>query len=500
MDEQSYSRTLSYVVCELTMPVKRHVYNFAVNNQGSLNHHLLTAAVKAIGQWKHTNSKSRKISLNRPLNNGVSSRKIKSIAVKNKDSDQVQQISEECVLEETVVEEEPSFDNMVLKKDMNSSSKMDTPEKIEISCESDDHIVKTVDISSKTHFVYQDSNNSTCGIIEGNMTNEEGLPSDESDFVGAGINFNTDCEVIHYDNNSDSCDDMSNFYSDPLLLCSDEGFKTMFRITRSSYQNLLELLSKEEMEPIENVPLYKKLLIVLWLMGNSGSYSSAAKMFDLAEEDVANCFFDVCATLYNKCDSIIRWPTPEESNEIASRIENTFGFPEVVGVLGCSYFSISIPKEAMSRREHFNAKTRTYCISLQIVCDDKLLIRDVFPGLPGSKPMAQVLRDSPLCEQLVSKVEPRLVESHRHILARKEYPQLTSMLTPYISKQGCSLSTEEEEFNRLHEGVCVLVDKTLQMLRDRFLILKLLDPEIATMVLVSACVLHNICIENDDMF
>uniref|UniRef100_A0A1B6M977 DDE Tnp4 domain-containing protein n=1 Tax=Graphocephala atropunctata TaxID=36148 RepID=A0A1B6M977_9HEMI len=465
MDKQSYSRTLSYALCELTMPVKRHVYNYAVDNIGSFNHHLLTAAVKAVRQQKTSVSKSPKNRLKRLSDNGISSSK--PIRAKG-NFQKAGQITEDCAIPETACQDS------VLLEESDASFEMDVQvvEGGEIICESDVH--NTSSISSKCDETEEDS------------------------FV-AELSGNRDWEVTQNDN-SDSCDEITSFYSDPLLLCSDTDFQNTFRITRTTYRNLLELLSKEDMEPIENVPLYKKLLIVLWLMGNSGSYRDAAEMFNVTEEDAANCFFDVCATLYNKCDNVIRWPSIKESNGIASRIEDNYGFPEVVGVLGCTYFSISIPKESLSRREHFNAKTRTYCISLQIVCDDKLIIRDIFPGLPGSKPVAQVLRNSPLCERLTSKVEPRLVESHRHLLARKDYPQLTSMLTPYTSKGGVALTGEEEEFNALHEGVCVLVDRTFQMLRDRFLTLKLLDPEVATMVLVSACVLHNICIENSDMF
>lgn len=230
------------------------------------------------------------------------------------------------------------------------------------------------------------------------------------------------------------------------------------------------------------------------MLGHNKSYKDAAKFFSVTEESVANCFYDVCATLYDKCDNIINWPTSVQCSESAERIEKEFGFPGVIGVLGCHYFSMSIPKETLSRREHFNGKLRTYCLALQIVCDDKFIIRDIFPGLPGGRAESQVFKESPLCEQLRSKT---LVEQNKHLLARSNYPQLPSMLTPY-TKATSELTEDEVDFNDLHENVCQLVDQTFHLLTERFVSLKRLDPEVGTMVLVTVCVIHNICMENND--
>lgn len=258
------------------------------------------------------------------------------------------------------------------------------------------------------------------------------------------------------------------------------------------------MLSEEKLEPIEDVPLYKKVLIVLWLLGTSGAYKDAVHVFELSEEAVISCFFDICATLYNKSENFIKWPLSDESDEIASRIEKNYGFPGVVGILECQYFTISIPKETLSRREHFNGKLKMYCVTLQLVCDDEFIIRDISPGLPGGIRPTQLLRNSPLGE-LLSTQPTELIDANKHILARSEFPQLTSMLTPY-TKHSESLTKDEEEFNSLHENVCQLVDQTFKMLKNRFHILKRLDPEVATMVLVTTCVLHNICIQNGDSY
>lgn len=233
-------------------------------------------------------------------------------------------------------------------------------------------------------------------------------------------------------------------------------------------------------------------------MGNPGTYHDAAEVFNVSEEAAENCFIDVCSALYNQSDNLISWPDFEESNEIASRIEKNYGFPGVVGILGCRYFPIKIPKRATSRRAHFNAKEKAYCVALQIVCDDNLVIRDVFSGHPGGVTEAQIFRKSPFCEHLTSKTV-QLIESHKHILARSIYPQLSYMLTPY-NEAGAEQNEEELELNELHESVCQLVDQTFELLQDRFSILKMLDPEVTTMILVVACVIHNFCVGNGDLF
>lgn len=251
------------------------------------------------------------------------------------------------------------------------------------------------------------------------------------------------------------------------------------------------------MEPIEEVSLEKKVMIILSLLCNACSKEEAAEKFEVSEEAVTSVFYDICATLNNKSETFIKWPMFDEADEIANKIEDKYGFPGVVGVLGCKYVAIPIPKDSTTRREHFNGKLRMYCVALQMVCDYDFIVRDIFAGLAGGIPPSKVLQESQLKEILTTDAS-QIVDPNKHILAGPEFPQLPSMLTPY--KDSGRLTQEEVEVNAMHATVCLLVDETFKIIKNRFGILKLLELDTASMVLYSVCVLHNICMQNGDKY
>jgi len=251
------------------------------------------------------------------------------------------------------------------------------------------------------------------------------------------------------------------------------------------------------------VPIEKKVLLTAWLMGNSQSYMAAAKLFEVSKGTVYRIFHHICSELTILAEKYIQWPDPNECDEISVSFENKYGFPGVIGVIGACHVEIREPESQEEAARFKNEQTGQYTVILQAVCDDKLRFRDVCAGFPGQTSKLRVLVGSPLYTRLSSHTDP-LIEPHKHILGSSDYPQLSTLLTPYSSSaRECPLTKQEVKFNMLHQTATSVVEQAFEVLKRRFQRLRFIDvsrTELASKVVVAACVLHNFALMHGDSF
>lgn len=260
-------------------------------------------------------------------------------------------------------------------------------------------------------------------------------------------------------------------------------------------------MSPEAVHPL--VPVEKKVLLTAWLMGNNQSYMAAARLFELSKGTVYRIFHHICSELTILAGKYIQWPDPEESDEISVSFENKYGFPGVIGVIGACHVEIREPESQEEAARFKNEQTGQYTVVLQAVCDDKQAFRDVCAGFPGQTSKLRVLVGSPLYTRLSSHTDP-LIEPHKHILGSSDYPQLSTLLTPYSTcAAGRPLTKQELRFNSLHQTARSVVDQAFEVLKRRFQRLRFIDvsrTELASKVVVAACVLHNFALMHEDEF
>jgi hypothetical protein len=97
-----------------------------------------------------------------------------------------------------------------------------------------------------------------------------------------------------------------------------------------------------------------------------------------------------------------------------------------------------------------------------------------------------------------------LIEHNKHILGNSDYPQLSTLLTPYSTNtNGRPLTKQELKFNSLHQTARSVVEQAFEVLKMRFQRLRFIDvsrTELASKVVVAACVLHNFALMHGDEF
>ena len=144
--------------------------------------------------------------------------------------------------------------------------------------------------------------------------------------------------------------------------------------------------------------------------------------------------------------------------------------------------------------DYYNRKD-FYSVVLQAVCREDLRFTNVYCGWPGKVHDARIFRHSPLFEE-----GPGLC-GRGHILADSAYPNLNWVLSPF--RVNGHSTTAQKRFNQTHASIRSTIERVFGLLKGRFSRLQHIDQRnIQTIVttVLAACVLHNICILNNDDF
>lgn len=242
----------------------------------------------------------------------------------------------------------------------------------------------------------------------------------------------------------------------------------------------------------EQKPLEDRLLLLLWFMASSDKYASVADRFGVSESTA-------CTTIHNLLqfiqehlqDKLIVWPNANELQEMEGMYEELKGFPGIVGMIDGTH--IKIKKPPIRGIDYYNRKSY-YSVVLQGVVREDMRFIDVFAGYPGKVHDARIFRQSPLYQN-----GSNLCRGARHILGDSAYPNLPWLLTPF--KDNGHLTVTQTTYNKTHSSIRCTVERAFGLLKGRFVRLQNIDQRnIKTIVrtILAGCVLHNICIMNND--
>lgn len=121
-----------------------------------------------------------------------------------------------------------------------------------------------------------------------------------------------------------------------------------------------------------------------------------------------------------------------------------------------------------------------------------------YAGEVGSSHDARVLRKSELWQILTNNEEVSF-PNDCHLIGDKAYPCIPRLITPY--RDNGHLTRPQRQFNYKLSSVRSVIERAFGLLKRRFRILKYLDIlclDWAPKYIIACCVLHNICIDNND--
>ncbi|XP_067047663.1 putative nuclease HARBI1 [Acropora muricata] len=167
------------------------------------------------------------------------------------------------------------------------------------------------------------------------------------------------------------------------------------------------------------------------------------------------------------------------------------GFPGIIGVIDGTHIRIRAPTrqpDAYVNRKKFHS------LVTQIVCDDNMIFRDILVGWPGSVHDARVLRNSSLSATAATKFP-----GNTHLLGDGGYPLKSWLITPF--RDNGRLNARQKQFNTKLSALRSVVERSICLLKGRWrklLCLEHTDMAMLVHLIMSACVLHNFCLLNDD--
>lgn len=136
---------------------------------------------------------------------------------------------------------------------------------------------------------------------------------------------------------------------------------------------------------------------------------------------------------------------------------------------------------------------------LQAVCDHNLMFTHCYAGEVGSRHDATVLKRSEIWQYMTAEKDDKS-PNDSHLLGDKAYPCTPQLITPY--KDNGYLSNEQKNFNYLLSKSRSTIERAFAILKRRFRILNYLDVrrlDSGCKYIIACCVLHNICILQDDI-
>ena len=248
-------------------------------------------------------------------------------------------------------------------------------------------------------------------------------------------------------------------------------------------QDLCRLLAPHMTSRV--IPINKKVLATLWLLGNIESFRGVVDRFDLSKSSLHNIVIEVCDALMDIRPHYIVWPTENQLPQLAHDFRIKSNMPGVIGAIDGTH--IPIPGPTLYRASYFNKKDFP-SMQLQGVCDSNLRFLHTHTGWPGSVHDARVFRTCALHTYL----EAGNIPSEYHLLGDSAYALEKYMIVPY--RDNGHLLPWQTNFNYVHSSTRVVIERAFGLLKGKFRRLKKLEMHIIDkipLIITGACVLHN---------
>lgn len=241
-----------------------------------------------------------------------------------------------------------------------------------------------------------------------------------------------------------------------------------------------------------------KIYLYIWYISNTVTFRQLGSLFGVAKSTAWDSVRNVSSWLISISHEFLRWPRGEEMEETCRKFELKAKIPGVIGAIDCTHITINAP--VVSKESYFD-RNRNYSIILQAVVDAEKKFTNVYCGEPGSLHDSRVLRRSQLF--LEAGNDPySLFPNSTFLLGDSAYAS-TKWLVPTFKNNG-NLTDLHRRFNYLHSETRITVEHAFGLLKGRFRRLlhftEQRDIRSISNLVVSACVLSNLCILKYDMW
>lgn len=248
---------------------------------------------------------------------------------------------------------------------------------------------------------------------------------------------------------------------------------------------------------VKEISAEKRFVLTLWYLANTDTFREISNLFDVSLSSAHRSIVSVTHWLVRHAHKHIKWPREEaEQIDIENKFQQNNGFPHVLGTIDGSHIQIRKPQE--NAIDYYNRK-KYYSILLQGVVGPDRKFYDIHVGEPGSMHDGRMLKKTELYKKCAENPE-LLLNSQRVILGDSAYPCLSWLIPPF--RDLGNLSDAQKLFNKKHSATRVVVEHAFGLLKNKFRRLNKFENftiDFVVNCVIAACVLHNICIDKNDV-
>lgn len=226
-------------------------------------------------------------------------------------------------------------------------------------------------------------------------------------------------------------------------------------------------------------------------------YRSVATKFGVGMATAFRALRRVTYALHCISPRFIKWPKDQDAVNIMERFQRSSGFPSVIGAIDGTHIKIRAPVK--DPNSYINRKG-FHSINVQVVCDSRGLFTHCYAGQPGSVHDARVFRNSPVAPFL--ELAEEYFPNNSHLIGDAAYGIHPHMMVPF--RNNGHLTIRQRNFNYCLSSTRMAIERAIGQLKIRFRILldclPLLDIKKIPEFIIACCVLHNVCLlQNDEM-
>jgi hypothetical protein len=258
---------------------------------------------------------------------------------------------------------------------------------------------------------------------------------------------------------------------DMLWNYNEYDFKQETRMCRQSFKTLVRTI---EGHPIfQNDSRHPQRLVWeqtyltlrrLGCNGNAISVGASSRIGGVSFGSVVNYTNRVMAAIFDIMSNLIYWPDAEERKIISSRFYRNYGLQGAIGAVDGTHIILN-QRPHIDGEVYFNRK-QSYSINVQIVCDDRRMIRAYVVGWPGSVSDSTVFKDSDIYKFPEHHFSPTTETSFEYLIADAGFASESWLCTPY--RQPAASIPHNKIFNELFSSARVVIEHVNGILKSRW--------------------------------
>lgn len=242
----------------------------------------------------------------------------------------------------------------------------------------------------------------------------------------------------------------------------------------------------------------KEMYLFLRYIASVLTFYQISDLFHVSRSAAWNVVVRVSTWIVSIGHEFITWPEGEEMNRVELSFLTKKSIPGVIGAIDGTHFHIKKPHE---NEEQFLNSNKQHSLILQAIVDTDLMFRDIHCGEPGSLPLSEVLTKSQVYTEAVQCPDD-MFPNNTFIIGSSAYPNNQWLVTPFT--ENGLLDEQQTLFNEMHASARSVVHQAFRALKLRFQRVTMLkdqrNPNFSINIVVSACVLQNICVLQNDQF